>query len=183
MDFYKQLVIFELLLSLNEICVWDFFLTFDRKILPFHLMFYWFPWLLDYFVRVFFLKAVFLPAILHLQSISLCFFKILKCISEMLQECGDLSLSIRPGLIRFMMGLFYLVLYHFANSFIYDDLITSDAFYNQSFLVRVFLLGLWGKVSLYKYISCWLFTEGVCIMSGNYFSFLFRVTRSCLAIL
>ena len=67
------------------------------------------------------------------------------------------------------MGLFYLVLYHFANSFISDDLITSDAFYKQSFLMRVFLLGLWGKVSLYKYISCWLFTEGVCIMSGNFF--------------
>jgi len=82
------------------------------------------------------------------------------------KECGDLSLSIRPGFIRFLMGLFYLVLYHIANCFISDDLITSDVYYNQSFLVRIFMVGIWGKVSLYRYISCWLFTEGVCIMSG-----------------
>ena len=66
------------------------------------------------------------------------------------------------------MGLFYLVLYHIANCFISDDLITSDVYYNQSFLVRIFMVGIWGKVSLYRYISCWLFTEGVCIMSGMY---------------
>lgn len=27
-------------------------------------------------------------------------------------------------------------------------------------------LGIWGKITLYKYISCWLISEGVCIIAG-----------------
>ncbi|CAJ0932026.1 unnamed protein product [Ranitomeya imitator] len=25
---------------------------------------------------------------------------------------------------------------------------------------------IWGKITLYKYVTCWLVTEGVCILSG-----------------
>lgn len=27
-------------------------------------------------------------------------------------------------------------------------------------------LGVWGRITLYKYISCWLMSEGVCIVAG-----------------
>lgn len=53
-----------------------------------------------------------------------------------------------------------------ASNFISDDFITSENFYERTFILRVLLLGLWAKISLYKYISCWLLTEGVCITSG-----------------
>lgn len=73
---------------------------------------------------------------------------------------------IRPGLIRAALGFFYLALYQVASNFISDSVITSESFYEHTFIIRVILVGLWAKISLYKYISCWLLTEGVCTMSG-----------------
>jgi hypothetical protein len=40
-------------------------------------------------------------------------------------------------------------------------------FQEHSFIMKHVILGLWGRLTLYKYISCWLITEGVCIMSGK----------------
>lgn len=74
---------------------------------------------------------------------------------------------IRPGLIRAGLGFFYLALYQVASNFISDAVISSESFYEKTFIIRVLLLGLWAKISLYKYISCWLLTEGVCTMSGT----------------
>nr|CAD7263602.1 unnamed protein product [Timema shepardi] len=34
------------------------------------------------------------------------------------------------------------------------------------FVKKCLVLGFWGKMTLYKYISCWLISEGVCICSG-----------------
>lgn len=83
------------------------------------------------------------------------------------KESGDISQCIVPGLLRAALGFFYLSLYQVAsNLFISESVITSESFYEKSFIIRVFLVGLWAKISLYKYISCWLLTEGVCIMSG-----------------
>ena len=83
------------------------------------------------------------------------------------QESGDITQCIRPGLVRFGLGFFYLALYQVASNFISDAVITSETFYENTFIIRVILLSLWAKISLYKYISCWLLTEGVCTMSGT----------------
>lgn len=66
------------------------------------------------------------------------------------------------------MGFFYLALYQVVSNFIPDSFITSENFYEKTFVLRVLLLGLWAKVSLYKYISCWLIAESVCMVSGKY---------------
>lgn len=42
-----------------------------------------------------------------------------------------------------------------------DKYLLSEEYSQHSFLKRCFLLGLWGRINLYKYISCWLLTEGV----------------------
>jgi hypothetical protein len=34
------------------------------------------------------------------------------------------------------------------------------------FWKRCLTIGIWGKITLYKYISCWLISEGVCIVAG-----------------
>ena len=99
---------------------------------------------------------------------------ILKIISNLtdslsvIQESGDISQCIRPGLFRAFLGVAYLTVYQVASNFISDYYVTSEDYYELSFLYRVIIIGIWGKVCLYKYISCWLLTEGVCIMSGNY---------------
>lgn len=85
---------------------------------------------------------------------------------SLFQESGDITQCIRPGLVRAGLGLFYLALYQVASNFISDAVITSETFYENTFIIRIILLSLWAKISLYKYISCWLLTEGVCTMSG-----------------
>jgi hypothetical protein len=37
---------------------------------------------------------------------------------------------------------------------------------------RVLAMGIWGKIVLYKYISVWMITEGVCITNGREHLFL-----------
>ena len=67
------------------------------------------------------------------------------------KESGDISQCIVPGLLRAALGFFYLSLYQVAsNLFISESVITSESFYEKSFIIRVFLVGLWAKISLYK---------------------------------
>ncbi len=80
----------------------------------------------------------------------------------------DISECILPGLLRGFLGLLYLVVYQVASNFISDNYVCSENFLELSFVYRMIIIGVWGKVCLYKYISCWLLTEGVCIMSGKY---------------
>lgn len=43
----------------------------------------------------------------------------------------------------------------------------SDEFGETGFFKRMLILGLFGRYNLYKYISCWLLTEGACILFGK----------------
>ena len=69
--------------------------------------------------------------------------------------------------------MMYLVVYEAASQIVPDNYLTSDSFNGSSLLFRLFIVGIWGKICLYKYISCWLITEGVCIVSGSIIFFLF----------
>jgi lysophospholipid acyltransferase 5 len=92
------------------------------------------------------LKFVLFKKIKHFFFKSL--FITLFCI---VQESGDISQCIVPGLLRAALGFFYLSLYQVAsNLFISESVITSESFHEKSFIIRVFLIGLWAKISLYK---------------------------------
>ncbi|KAL3270466.1 hypothetical protein HHI36_021013 [Cryptolaemus montrouzieri] len=67
---------------------------------------------------------------------------------------------------RFGMGFFYLMLYQFLGLFVSDAFLLSQDFKDFSFMRKHLLLGLWGRFTLYKYISCWLLAEGSCILFG-----------------
>jgi len=41
-----------------------------------------------------------------------------------------------------------------------------SVFQELGIIKKHLILGLWMKVVLYKYITCWLVAEGVCILSG-----------------
>lgn len=67
---------------------------------------------------------------------------------------------------RGLMGVLYLGIFQVVGIYINDDLMISPQFYDTPLWRRLLVLGFWGRISLYKYISCWLLTEGVCILFG-----------------
>lgn len=67
------------------------------------------------------------------------------------------------GLNRFAVGMCYMLLYQVGLSYFPDDYFLTDAFQQASFLRKHFILGIWGKIFLAKYVSCWLITEGTCL--------------------
>lgn len=73
---------------------------------------------------------------------------------------------INPALKRLGLGVMYLAIFQVVGIFVNDDFILSESFVEMSFIKRYFLIGVWGRIALYKYISCWLITEGACIMFG-----------------
>lgn len=67
---------------------------------------------------------------------------------------------------RGLLGVMYLAIFQIVGIYINDDYMISQEFYEVPFWRRMLMLGFWGRISLYKYISCWLLTEGVCILFG-----------------
>ncbi|XP_026272325.1 lysophospholipid acyltransferase 5 [Frankliniella occidentalis] len=77
---------------------------------------------------------------------------------------------VRPALIRFGTGTLYLCIYQVLTIWVPDMYPDTETFQQNGFLMKHVMLGLWARTALYKYISCWLITEGVCIMSGITYS-------------
>ncbi|XP_037797486.1 lysophospholipid acyltransferase 5-like [Penaeus monodon] len=75
-----------------------------------------------------------------------------------------------PGLLRGGLGLIYLAVYQVGISYLPDSYINSSEYNDSSIWRRHVVVGIWAKITLYKYISCWLIAEGVCIMSGLSYS-------------
>ncbi|XP_051164002.1 lysophospholipid acyltransferase 5 [Leptopilina boulardi] len=80
--------------------------------------------------------------------------------SESLPDC------IIPGIQRSSLGFVYLAFYQIGNQFFPEKYLLSSNFENLNFVQRCFSVGIWGRINLYKYISCWLMTEGVCTAFG-----------------
>lgn len=70
------------------------------------------------------------------------------------------------ALRRFLLGVLYLVIFQALGFIVWDDYLLTEEFGELSLWKRCLLLGVWGRYTLYKYITCWLFAEGACIMFG-----------------
>lgn len=75
--------------------------------------------------------------------------------------------SWEAGLRRGAIGVAYLLMNQVGAAMIPDEYLLSDAYAGRSLLYKWIILGLWGKITLYKYISCWLLAEGVCTCFGE----------------
>ncbi|CAH2006618.1 unnamed protein product [Acanthoscelides obtectus] len=73
---------------------------------------------------------------------------------------------IEPAVQRLCLGIGYLIVFQTLGMFVSDEYLLTDEFANVNFFKKMLLLGIWGKYTLYKYISCWLLSEGACIMFG-----------------
>ncbi|OWK03596.1 LPCAT3 [Cervus elaphus hippelaphus] len=89
---------------------------------------------------------------------------------ELTDVPGRIPNSTIPALRRLALGLVYLVGYTLLSPHITEDYLLSDDYHNGSFWFRCMYMLLWGKFVLYKYVTCWLVTEGVCILTGLGFS-------------
>lgn len=79
----------------------------------------------------------------------------------------------QAGLLRGGIGLIYLIVNVIGSGYFPDSYLISDDFSTRhNILARWLILGLWGRITLYKYISCWLMTEGsaICFGKAHFFS-------------
>lgn len=74
----------------------------------------------------------------------------------------------RAGLTRAVFGVAYLVAHLVGTMFVNDEFLMSEEYANSSYIYKLLMLGLWGRVSMYKYISFWLLVEGVTSCFGKY---------------
>jgi lysophospholipid acyltransferase 5 len=75
------------------------------------------------------------------------------------------------GLRRFVTGAFYLGVYQvLSNVIVPEKLFLSDEFGDRNMFYKIFMVSIWGRSSLYKYISCWIMSEGAAICSGTLFN-------------
>ncbi|XP_012263118.2 lysophospholipid acyltransferase 5 [Athalia rosae] len=79
---------------------------------------------------------------------------------------SELPSCVVPGLLRALAGLGYIIAYQVGTMYVSDEYILDPEFSKVNYFKRWFLLGIWGRVNLYKYISCWLISEGVCMAFG-----------------
>uniref|UniRef100_A0A8D0HCX7 Lysophospholipid acyltransferase 5 n=1 Tax=Sphenodon punctatus TaxID=8508 RepID=A0A8D0HCX7_SPHPU len=85
---------------------------------------------------------------------------------ELTDVPGQRPNSFVPALNRLFLGLFFLALFTVASLYVSDEYLVSDNYLEQPFWFRCLYILVWGKVILYKYVTCWLVMEGVCILTG-----------------
>ncbi|CAD7094133.1 unnamed protein product [Hermetia illucens] len=73
---------------------------------------------------------------------------------------------VRSGLTRFGLGIFYLAIRQIGAGFLPDEYFLEEEFQAYVWWHKYILLAIWGKLALYKYVSCWLLAEGAATCFG-----------------
>ncbi|XP_011198184.2 lysophospholipid acyltransferase 5 [Bactrocera dorsalis] len=81
---------------------------------------------------------------------------------EFKQHDGNLE----AGLKRMSVGFVYLIVSQIGAVYFPNTYILSDEYAKVSYFWRLAYLGVWAKVAIYKYVACWLLTEGALIILG-----------------
>lgn len=67
---------------------------------------------------------------------------------------------------KFLQGTFYLVVNQVGSQIVSDSYLLTPEYEQESFFMKHVYMGMWGRVSLYKYISIWLLAEGAAVLFG-----------------
>lgn len=67
---------------------------------------------------------------------------------------------------KFLQGTFYLIVNQVGAQFVSDSYLLSPDYEQESLFMKHIYMGMWGRVSLYKYISIWLLAEGAAVLFG-----------------
>ncbi|KAG1656882.1 Lysophospholipid acyltransferase 5 [Nymphon striatum] len=77
------------------------------------------------------------------------------------------SITFAPGFTRGAAGIMYTLIYQLGVSYLMlDDYLLSPSFDNLHLWKKLLVIGVWGKISISKYLAIWLFAEGSCIITG-----------------
>lgn len=82
---------------------------------------------------------------------------------EFKQHDGNLE----AGLKRMSVGFVYLIVSQIGAVYFPNSYILSDDYAKVSYFWRLAYLGIWAKVAIYRYVACWLLTEGALIILGE----------------
>jgi len=52
-------------------------------------------------------------------------------------------------------------MFQIGTLYVSDQFLFEPSFQNLNLIKKCLLIGLWGRINLYKYVSVWLITEGV----------------------
>ncbi|KAM6968028.1 lysophospholipid acyltransferase 5 [Aplochiton taeniatus] len=85
---------------------------------------------------------------------------------ELTDNPGHPPNSVLPAVRRFSLGLLCLLIHAIFSPYYQDSYFLTDEYEAQPFWYRCVFMLLWAKVLLYKYVCCWVISEGVCILSG-----------------
>ncbi|KAL0277194.1 UNVERIFIED_CONTAM: hypothetical protein PYX00_004558 [Menopon gallinae] len=85
---------------------------------------------------------------------------------EKKENVYELPNSIGAGSLNLCLGLIYLGVYQGGSLIVSDETMISEEYKCLPLWKQCLLLGLWARLTLYKYISCWLITEGSLTIFG-----------------
>lgn len=75
--------------------------------------------------------------------------------------------NFQHGFRRFLTGVFYLGVYQILCLIVPDNYFLTPEFADKNIWYKMFLVCIWGRCTLYKYISCWILSEGAAICCGK----------------
>lgn len=79
---------------------------------------------------------------------------------------NEVPATMLPSLQRLAAGALYTLVFQVGGIFLPDSYLSSLNFQELSLPSKCLIVTLWGKLTLYKYVGCWLITEGACILTG-----------------
>lgn len=74
--------------------------------------------------------------------------------------------GVNAGLKRMSIGFVYLIIRQIGATYFPDSYFISDEYPKVPYFWRLVYLGVWAKLALYKYVACWLLTEGALMILG-----------------
>lgn len=73
---------------------------------------------------------------------------------------------VSAGLLRAFVGFIYVAIFQIGTLYVSDQYLFEPSFQKLNLIKKCLVIGVWGRINLYKYVSVWLITEGVCITFG-----------------
>lgn len=71
------------------------------------------------------------------------------------------------GFKRCITGVIYLGVYQALTFIVPDGYFLTQQFNDTSYMYKLLMVSIWGRCTLYKYISCWILSEGAAICCGE----------------
>lgn len=87
--------------------------------------------------------------------------------SNFLDKKFDGNQNFQAGFKRCITGVCYLGIYQALTFIVPDQYFLTPEFADKNVFYKIVLVSIWGRCTLYKYISCWILSEGAAICCGE----------------